>query len=130
MWPTRYTSHSVAASPWKNGRGDVVREVSEACRRHGMKFGIYLSPWDRNQPCYGSGKEYDDYYLAQLTELLYLLWEYLQCLAGWCMWEGPNGKNRSKTGIAITNVFENISQTHVSVCAGQISDGVEMKLAM
>ena len=70
LWPTRYTSHSVAASPWKNGRGDVVREVSEACRRHGLKFGIYLSPWDRNQPCYGSGKEYDDYYLAQLTELL------------------------------------------------------------
>ena len=47
-----------------------VWEVSEACRRYGMKFGIYLSPWDRNKPCYGSGKEYDDYYLAQLTELL------------------------------------------------------------
>ena len=58
LWPTRYTSHSVVSSPWKNGRGDVVWEVSEACRRYGMKFGIYLSPWDRNQPCYGSGKEY------------------------------------------------------------------------
>ena len=63
---------AIALSPvhGKNGRGDVVWEVSEACRRYGMKFGIYLSPWDRNKPCYGSGKEYDDYYLAQLTELL------------------------------------------------------------
>ena len=58
LWPTRYTSHSVVSSPWKNGRGDVVWEVSEACRRYGMKFGIYLSPWDRNKPCYGSGIEW------------------------------------------------------------------------
>ena len=70
LWPTRYSSHSVVSSPWKNGRVDDVWQVSEACRRYGMKFGIYLSPWDRNKPCYGSGKEYDDYYLAQLTELL------------------------------------------------------------
>ena len=108
----------------------MVREVSEACRRHGLKFGIYLSPWDRNQPCYGSGKEYDDYYLAQLTELLtgYGIFS----VSGWMVHVGKDlmGKNRSMTGIAITNVFENISQTHVSVCAGQISDGVEMKLAM
>lgn len=94
LWPTRYTSHSVASSPWKKGTGDVVKEVSDACRRHGMKFGIYLSPWDRNQPCYGTGKEYDDYYLAQLTELLtgygkiFSVW-----LDGACG-EGPNGKKQ------------------------------------
>ena len=123
LWPTRYTSHSVAASPWKNGRGDVVREVSEACRRHGLKFGIYLSPWDRNQPCYGMGKEYDDYFLPDTGK---------SSVSGWMVHVGKDlmGKNRSTTGIAITNVFENISQTHVSVSAGQISDGVEMKLAM
>ena len=70
LWPSRYTRHSVASSPYKGGRGDVVREVSDACREGGIKFGVYLSPWDRNNPCYGSGREYDDYFVAQLTELL------------------------------------------------------------
>ena len=94
LWPTRYTSHSVAASPWKNGRGDVVREVSEACRRHGLKFGIYLSPWDRNQPCYGMGKEYDDYYLSQLTELLTRYGEIFSVWLDGACGEGPNGKKQ------------------------------------
>lgn len=70
LWPSRYTRHSVAASPYQDGRGDVVREVSEACREAGLAFGVYLSPWDRNHPSYGSGKEYDDYFVNQLTELL------------------------------------------------------------
>ncbi|MBQ8611548.1 MAG: alpha-L-fucosidase [Oscillospiraceae bacterium] len=70
LWPSRYTAHSVASSPWKNGGGDVVAEVSAACREAGIAFGVYLSPWDRNCPLYGSGKPYDDYFVAQLTELL------------------------------------------------------------
>ena len=94
LWPTRYTKHSVASSPWKNGSGDVVREVSDACRRHGMKFGIYLSPWDRNQPCYGSGKGYDDYYLAQLTELLTGYGEIFSVWLDGACGEGPNGKKQ------------------------------------
>ena len=94
LWPTRYTSHSVVSSPWKNGRGDVVWEVSEACRRYGMKFGIYLSPWDRNKPCYGSGKEYDDYYLAQLTELLTGYGDIFSVWLDGACGEGPNGKKQ------------------------------------
>ena len=94
LWPTRYTSHSVASSPWKKGTGDVVKEVSDACRRHGMKFGIYLSPWDRNQPCYGTGKEYDDYYLAQLTELLTGYGEIFSVWLDGACGEGPNGKKQ------------------------------------
>ena len=70
LWPSRCTEHSVKNSPFRGGRGDVVREVSDACKKYGLKFGVYLSPWDRNQKTYGTGKAYNDYFVAQLTELL------------------------------------------------------------
>lgn len=91
LWPSKHTRHTVAASPYE---GDIVKEVSDACRRGGIKFGIYLSPWDRNQPLYGTGKAYDDYFIAQLTELLTLYGDIF------CVWfdgacgEGPNGKKQ------------------------------------
>lgn len=69
LWPSRHTNYSVKSSPWKEGKGDVVREVSDACRKHGLKFGVYLSPWDRHEPQYADNKKYDDYYAHQLTEL-------------------------------------------------------------
>jgi alpha-L-fucosidase len=69
LWPSKYTEHSVKNSPWKNGRGDVVKEISDACRKYGLKFGIYLSPWDRNHKDYGK-PEYIAYYRNQLRELL------------------------------------------------------------
>jgi alpha-L-fucosidase len=69
LWPSQFSEHTVKQSPWKNGRGDVVREISEACRRQGLKFGIYLSPWDRNHKDYGK-PEYLNYYRNQLRELL------------------------------------------------------------
>ena len=69
LWPSKYTEHSVKNSPWRNGRGDVVREISDACRKHRLKFGIYLSPWDRNHKDYGR-PEYLTYFRNQLRELL------------------------------------------------------------
>jgi alpha-L-fucosidase len=69
LWPSEYTEHSVKNSLWKNGEGDVVREIADACKRYGLKFGIYLSPWDRNYPDYGTDK-YVEYYRNQLKELL------------------------------------------------------------
>lgn len=70
LWPTATTDHSVAGSPWRGGGGDVVGDVAAACARHGLRFGVYLSPWDRHEPRYGTGTAYDDFYIAQLTELL------------------------------------------------------------
>jgi len=70
LWPSAVTKHSVASSPWRGGRGDLVAEVSAACARRGMKFGVYLSPWDRTEPAYGTGVGYDDFFVAQLRELL------------------------------------------------------------
>jgi alpha-L-fucosidase len=69
LWPSELTNYSVKSSPWKAGHGDVVREVAEAARRNGLKFGIYLSPWDRHDPRYANAAEYDKYYLGQLDEL-------------------------------------------------------------
>jgi len=68
LWPSKYTEHSVKNSLWKNGTGDVVRDVMRACKKYELKFGVYLSPWDRNHAGYGT-PEYLEYYRNQLTEL-------------------------------------------------------------
>ncbi|MDR2120968.1 MAG: alpha-L-fucosidase [Tannerella sp.] len=69
LWPSALTEHSVKHSPFRDGKGDVVKEVADACRKHGLFFGVYLSPWDRNHAQYAS-PEYITYYRNQLTELL------------------------------------------------------------
>lgn len=68
LWPSKYTEHSIKNSPYKNGKGDLVKETAEAARKNGLKFGVYLSPWDRNHPEYGK-PAYLEYYRNQLTEL-------------------------------------------------------------
>ena len=70
LWPSLSTDYSVARSPWRRGEGDLVREVSEACRESGLKFGIYLSPWDRHDTSYGDAQGYNKFFRSQLRELL------------------------------------------------------------
>lgn len=69
LWPSAETNYSVKSSPWKNGSGDLVREVSDAARKSGLRFGVYLSPWDRHDSRYPDAAAYDKYYFSQLTEL-------------------------------------------------------------
>jgi alpha-L-fucosidase len=69
LWPTAQTDYSVKSSPWENGHGDVVKRVEQAAQKFGLKFGVYLSPWDRHEPRYSNSSEYDKYYAAQLDEL-------------------------------------------------------------
>lgn len=91
LWPSKYTAHTVASSPYK---GDIVGEVAAACRAAGIRFGVYLSPWDRHQPLYGQGKAYDDYFVAQLTELLTHYGEVFSVWFDGACGEGPNGKKQ------------------------------------
>jgi alpha-L-fucosidase len=94
LWPSRTTRHSVAASPWREGRGDVVREFVDACRAEGLKAGLYLSPWDRHEPSYGDSPRYNDLYCEQLTELLTQYGAIHEVWFDGANGEGPNGKRQ------------------------------------
>ncbi|PZG02800.1 alpha-L-fucosidase [Micromonospora deserti] len=94
LWPSDVTTYTVASSPWRGGRGDVVAEVADAAWRHGLRFGIYLSPWDRTEASYGSGTAYDDFYVAQLTELLTRYGPVFSVWLDGANGEGPNGKRQ------------------------------------
>ena len=94
LWPTKTTTHSVASSSWKNGKGDVVKELRDACDKYGMKFGVYLSPWDRNASCYGDSPKYIQFFIQQLTELLTNYGEVHEVWFDGANGEGPNGKKQ------------------------------------
>jgi len=94
LWPTKTTTHSVARSPWRNGRGDVVREFVDACKAEGLGAGLYLSPWDRNHPSYGDSPRYNDIYAEQLTELLTRYGTLNEVWFDGANGEGPNAKRQ------------------------------------
>ncbi len=93
LWQSAYTEHCMKNSPYKNGKGDIVRECSDACRKYGLKFGFYLSPWDRNSKYYGT-EEYNDYYCNQFTELLTNYGEIFHVWFDGACGEGANGKKQ------------------------------------
>lgn len=93
LWPNPVSSHTVAQSPWKDGKGDVLKELSEACREYELGFGIYISPWDRNDPHYGTD-EYNDVFVKTLE---HALGSYGHVFEQWfdrACGEGPNGKQQ------------------------------------
>jgi alpha-L-fucosidase len=93
LWPSKYSAHTVRESKWKNGQGDVLKELSKACRENGLKFGVYISPWDRNHPKYGTSA-YNDVYVNTMKEI------FANYGSIWELWwdgangEGPNGKRQ------------------------------------
>lgn len=94
LWPTATTKHSVASSPWRGGKGDVVADLRRSCDKYGMKLGLYLSPWDRNAECYGDSPRYNDMFVAQLTELLTNYGKVDEVWFDGACGEGPNGKKQ------------------------------------
>jgi alpha-L-fucosidase len=94
LWPSRYTEHSVKSTPWREGKGDVVKEVAGACREAGLKLGIYLSPWDRHEPTYGDSPAYNEHFRNQLRELLTNYGEIGEVWFDGACGEGPNGKRQ------------------------------------
>lgn len=88
LWPSKYTQYSVKNSPWKGGKGDLVGDVVAACRRHGLKFGFYLSPWDRNRADYGT-PSYVEYYHNQIRELYDNYTDSVEVFEQW--FDGANG---------------------------------------
>lgn len=121
LWPSAYTKHTLQYSPFKNGKGDIVREVSESARKHHMKFGIYLSPWDRTEKSYGTGKAYNDFYINQLVELLtsygpiFSVW-----LDGACG-EGENGKTQAYDWQRIYDTIRALQpEAVISVCGPDV----------
>ena len=94
LWPSRYTEHSVKNSPWKDGKGDVVRELSDACKAEGIRMGVYLSPWDRHEKTYGDSPKYNDHFVNQLTDLLTNYGPIAEVWFDGACGEGPNGKKQ------------------------------------
>ena len=118
LWPTKTTRHSVASSSWKDGKGDVVRELRDACKKYGIKFGVYLSPWDRNASCYGDSPAYNQFFIEQLTELLTNYGEVHEVWFDGANGEGPNGKKQIYDWDAILRTIRRLQPKAVTAIMG------------
>ncbi len=93
LWPTKYSNHTVAQSKWRNGKGDVLKELSDACKEYGLKMGIYLSPWDRNHPKYGTAA-YNTVFVNMMKEVVHRYGPLFEFWWDGANGEGPNGKKQ------------------------------------
>lgn len=118
LWPTKTTKHSVESSPWKNGKGDVVKELRKACDKYGMRFGVYLSPWDRNAECYGDSPAYNKFFIEQLTELLTNYGEVHEVWFDGANGEGPNGKKQVYDWDAFYSTIRTLQPNAVTAIMG------------
>ncbi|MEE1021286.1 MAG: alpha-L-fucosidase, partial [Bacteroidales bacterium] len=108
----------VKNSPWKNGKGDVVRELRDACEKYGIKFGIYLSPWDRNAKTYGDSPAYNKLYIQQLTELLTNYGEIHEIWFDGACGEGENGRKQEYDWKAILQTIRDLQPQAVTAIMG------------
>lgn len=118
LWPTATTDYSVKYSPWKNGEGDVVRELRDACDEYGLEFGVYLSPWDRNAECYGDSPAYNKFFIEQLTELLTNYGKVSEVWFDGACAEGPNGKRQVYDWTAILETIHKLQPEAVTAIMG------------
>ena len=118
LWPTATTDYSVKQSPWREGKGDVVRELRDACLKYDMKFGVYLSPWDRNAKSYGDSPAYNKLYIAQLTELLTQYGHIDEVWFDGACGEGENGRKQEYDWIAILRCVEEHQPNAVTAIMG------------
>lgn len=93
LWPSKYSTHTVRESKWKNGKGDVLKELAAACKEYGLNFGVYISPWDRNHPDYGTEK-YNDVFVNMMKELFTNYGPITELWWDGANGEGPNGKKQ------------------------------------
>ncbi len=118
LWPTKTTEHSVAHSSWRDGNGDVVRELKNAADKHGMKFGVYLSPWDRNAASYGDSPKYNQLFVDQLNELLSNYGEVHEVWFDGANAEGPNGRKQIYDWEAFYHVIDSLQPNAVKAIMG------------
>lgn len=112
LWPSAFSTHTVRESKWKNGKGDVLKDLAAACKKYGLKFGVYISPWDRNHPDYGTPK-YNEVYVNTMKEI------FKRYSPIWELWwdgangEGPNGKKQQYDFGTFERTMQRISPTTV-----------------